>query len=44
MGYPKELAMASLRLSLSRYNTAGEVAAVIEILPKALKEARAKFG
>jgi cysteine desulfurase len=42
MGYPNNLARASLRLSLSRYNTPKEIQTVIELLPSLVNKAREK--
>jgi cysteine desulfurase len=42
MGYTDDLAMASLRISLSHYNTAEEVRAIVEAMPDAVREARSR--
>jgi cysteine sulfinate desulfinase/cysteine desulfurase-like protein len=42
MGYPNDLALASLRLSLSRYNTVEEVQTIVEATVEAVQEVRAR--
>jgi cysteine desulfurase len=40
MGYSDELAMAALRLSLSRFNTAEEIKTIIDLMPSLIKTLR----